>query len=400
MKNEKYLKYKKIKSSLAKYGYKDISTDKLAGFNVAYIVYSFASMSLTEKIKLLINFLFFIPRVKFSAGESRAVYGWSIDRKDYKFLSDGYKKSMDKCFTDLCLSFQGASKKIRIDCKSLWVAGKIAYHADLSEAKDKAIVFFSVYKSISFLNYLEKNFDASGLEIYLSFNSSFDYESVLTLFLKGKNVLTYSMQHGMYFKYENSIPFDVINYENVTADYLLAWGEFSKQQIADYLPKETKVIVFGHPHHKDDSFDFQRKDSNKILVGLPRQLYIQENKKLLSLIKSKDLKNYCFSVRPHPSNDKDSIRKMIQDHENIIISDEKNLIDELRDGGFACFVGYNSTLLFEVAHYGLPVLQFLSGNDEFLKAGFYEFKTPDEFMKIVSDKTALSDKPKEISYFS
>lgn len=399
MTNKEYTEYKDIKASLLEYCYKGVSVGKLAGFNVAYMVYFFSSMSILEKIKLAINFLFFIPDISFPDKRAEAVFGWSIKREDYKNLSDSYKAKMGKSFSDMCLSFEGCSKKLRVDFTALCFAAKLMMKFKNHGLKTKAIVFLSTYKSVSFLNHLEDVFHQDELKIYLSFNSSFDYESILTIFLRSKGVLTYSMQHGMYFKYENRIPFDIVNYENVAAKYLLVWGGYTQDQISDYLPENCEVVVFGHPQYEDRKNGFHDVNSNNVLVGLPRRLYEKEIVRLLDLLGSNAFKNYIFFIRPHPDNDKNILNDYAEGNENFVLSNESTLERELKGRGFLCFVGFNSTLLFEVSHYGLPVFQFITGNDEFLKAGFDEFISQDELLELLSVKAKVPPVVKAKGYF-
>ena len=112
-------------------------------------------------------------------------------------------------------------------------------------------------------------------EKYIAFNSSYLVESFLTYYFRNRGIKTYSLQHGMYFNYINDTPYDVINFENVCADKLLVWGEYSKKEITPLMPKSSDCAVFGYPDSKFPVISSQ-VSSDKILVLLPRDIYLDK----------------------------------------------------------------------------------------------------------------------------
>jgi len=79
---------------------------------------------------------------------------------------------------------------------------------------------------------------------YIAFDSSYLVEFFLSFYFRSRGIETYSLQHGMYFKYTNGTPFDAINYENACADELLVWLMFSKSEIEGLILKSSSVRIF------------------------------------------------------------------------------------------------------------------------------------------------------------
>lgn len=379
MKNLNFKKYKNLKTALEGYDIYGIPLDKLAGFFIASIVYNAdknKQLDFFVKLKNSIRFFFFIPKIKKISTDNACLFGWGTVREDYTRLSNAYKKEMGCDFDSICLSAALNGFKFYFNFYAFFFALFVTFKINKIKIKDRIVVFKSIYASVSFLNFMKNNFRFDNVKKYLSFNSSNKYESVFTLYLRYffSNVETYSMQHGMYFNYQNEIPLDVINFENVMANNILVWGEFTAEQIKDHLYEDVKVKIFGNPLYQDKEIltNSYNPSSNNILVCLPRVIYQKEIFDLVELIKSQKFNSFSFFLRPHPSFDKRILSAMISKVSNIKISSDKSMKEEFNIS-LKAVIGFNSTSLFESIFYGVPVLQFVSGNDEFLNAGFFEF---------------------------
>lgn len=374
MNKEKYQRYKELKLLLAGKMVADLPLDRMSAWFIADMVYRLPERSLLGRLLTYLKFMFFMPKLKGSKFKSRSLFGWSQNRVDYAMLAQSYKNKLGWEFEDICLSATENGWHFKFDIKAAVRSIKVLWKLENVDLKDRIIIGFAVYASVSYMHYVFSKIDLKGVQNYLSSNSSFAYEAVFTLILNKREVKTYSIQHGMYFEYKNDTPYDVVNYENITASIMLVWGAFSAEQIKRHIPNGVEVEVFGHPAYIGrgfrNSFD---SNSNLFLVGLPRVMYKDEVAQLIRLLASDRLKTFSFKLRLHPAFDRRAFQKSISGIDNVELSDEKTFEGEFRSSNYLGFIGFNSTVMFEALLYNIPVLQYKSGNDEFDNVGFIEF---------------------------
>lgn len=391
----RYKTYLSLVRALSGLEYKRIPLEKLSAYFLAVTVYHFAGKGAIKKIKALIKIFFFVPRLKHFGSKSDALYIYSIIRHDYERLADAYIEKMGIDFERLAVSGQIRGWRFNFDVYAFIAAHKFSVAANSGQYFH---LFMSVYPALASLNYFEKKIDASKFRTCLSFNSSYEYESVITLLMRYSGVKTYTLQHGMYYEYKNEVPFEMIGMYFSTAEIFYAWGAFTRDQLKDYLEPFTKIDVVGNPLYKNRSFSSSFKPgSRRVLVCLPRITYDQEIVKLLKILSDDIFFNYQFVVRPHPSLNRNKISDLCR--VNGISVSEKKLLEDEYAGGFRAVLGFNSTTLFESQFYELPVLQYLSGNDEFYGVGFKEFSDANELYELLVDDEILSGLNNPAYYF-
>lgn len=393
MKTSMFNRYNRIKESLNSESYKSIQLDKLAAFFIADMVYNFLPKNIFSKLLMLIKYLFFIPNVKVPSENLQAIFGWSLGRQDYKRLSEAYKKQLGWQFYDICLGGKICGRKIRFDLLALLFSVKKSLTINNINLADRLVILFSVYASVSFLRFLKKRFKGVIPEYYLSFNSSFEYESVFTLYLKEKGVKTFSMQHGMYFEFKNPPPYDMISSYFCTAEYFLLWGEFTREQIINYTPNDTSLVVFGNPLYRLDKIDKLNScspESKLILVCLPRCPYQKESIRLLNVLAKPCFSEYKFVIRPHPNLNKKVINEFVGLNNNFTLSSNNTLREDMLANKYKAMIGFNSSVLFESLFYSIPVVQYVSGNDEFYNVGFAEFSTKEELLLRLKELSVIT----------
>ncbi|MBB5187722.1 hypothetical protein HNQ57_002000 [Zhongshania antarctica] len=325
-----------------------------------------------SKVKLFVVSMFFVPRLGKVAIRKDSLFIWTLNRPDYKKLSAEYKKKLGWDFQEFCVGADVIGYKFRFDLSVLLGGAKIVSRLANLGVFDRIIVFLSVVRSLNSWNYFQSTLDLERVKRCLSFNSSYEYESVFTHYLRSRDIETFSMQHGMYFKFENETPIDVINYENIAAGKILVWGDFTKEQIAPYIPSATRTIVFGNPCYGAGFNPVVPAPSNRVLVCLPRRSYLAEIWQLVTLIQSDIFSEFIFVLRFHPSV---GVVEVPYQKDNIVPSDKSSLSEDLLSGKVSRVIGFNSTALFECAAFGYPVIQYISGNDEVTSAGFDQFSS-------------------------
>ena len=164
----------------------------------------------------------------------------------------------------------------------------------------------------------------------------------------------------MYYKYIKQIPLDIINYENVCAEKLLCWGRYSKEQISEYLYSDIKAIIFGYP--KIIANAKKKEERNLIYVFLPRGIYLNESLELIGFLANT---GYEYLIRPHPSI-RELVAPVIKKHDNFQLDVSSSLVENLKNFNYLVCIGFNSTAIFEAILYDQKIMQYITGNDEFI----------------------------------
>lgn len=376
MKNSKFEEYKKLKSLLGKKGYK--------GYPLSLVLGSyFAMLTWKPSVKLYFEYIFFSMRNFSMPFSNKIIFTYSTNRDDYIDLMKEYFPNHDPILVRVKNNIPDFILGLMISIK-YFLKSLIYINGIKCSFKQKFILTIVVSIAFKVIDEIEKH--DIETDIYIAFNSSYLIESFLSWYFRKKSVKTYSLQHGMYYKYASEIPFDVINYENVCAEKLLVWGDYTKNQVSHYLPKTSSCIVYGYPESKFPSFSPQTL-SRKVLILLPRDIYMDDILSLLRYLADYDLE---FLVRPHPSV-RDEVKNIISSKDNFEFDDNMLLSETLKTRKFVAVVGFNSTTIFEASLYSQKILLFVTGNDEFSNPGFNEFNIESNFKDELEKKVFYQD---------
>ena len=181
----------------------------------------------------------------------------------------------------------------------------------------------------------------------------------------------------MYFRYLNEIPLDVINYENICAENFLSWGEYSTAEIKPYLPDDVEIVQDLYPH---SNITHVTKKSEKILVLLPRDIYLKEISSLLSIL-CNDSAEVTYLIRPHPSTRR-MIAKICSSYRSLELDTDGSLHATLVKYHYKYCIGFNTTALFEAGLYKQKLIQFISDNNEFIIEDIAKFSNTREYLRI------------------
>jgi hypothetical protein len=382
LKNKKFKQYKKLKSLLDGKYYK--------GYPLHLVLGSYLGMMTWKpSISLFIGYVLLnVKNFKFPKS-AKKIYTFSTKRDDYLTLIKAY-------FSDAMPEYariennkkekflgMGASSYALIKGFVFTNKIKCAFIERL-----KLIVALSI--AFKIIDELEKQ--EIQCEKYIAFNSSYLFESFLSYYFRNRGIKTYSFQHGMYFNYINGTPYDVINYENVCADELLVWGEYSKKEIAPLIPKSSVCSIFGYPASKMP-VTTQSTFLDKVLVLLPRDIYIENSYALLEYLKNYKLE---YIVRPHPSVASEII-KFINSQEKFFLDTNSVLTETLTQFKYSAVISFNSTAVFEASLCNQSVFLFVTDDGEFKNPGFNEFSLNSDFIAELDDQET---KIKSGSFFS
>lgn len=367
----KYTKYKFLKKKLIMQNKYNYPIERVMGSYLANFIWT----GRIEKIRFLI---FCVIYKHVITSDHKTLLTNPSSRRSYQTLLENY-----------------VSKNFLIDPKIVPIRREYRSFWNISLLLMRTVVYFKFFKDLNFsemlicgflkaiavtnIEELEKcNFTC---EKYICFNSSYLFESFLTFYFRKRQVPTLSIQHGLYYKYNNEVPFDVINYENVCADRLLCWGQYSIDQITSEIPFDVNLILDQYPYKIVKNIHKSYVDH--VLVLLPRRVYLKEIKVLLKILSTSQ---EYFVVRPHPSVF-NKIEKFVSGETNMQIDRNQELSDTLSRCQYKFCIGFNSTALLEALIYDQNIIQYISGNDEFIVEGVTAFRNQVEFSKTKDGKT-------------
>lgn len=365
-----YENYQNLKKHLSGIYYKDYPLDRVLG---SYL----AELSWKYRIKKIRKYLLIPVKGKLNIQNSPTVVTYTVERDDYKHLIKGYFPNIKPENIKINSSKKDVITNIPYSIKYLIKSLSITKKTQC-KWKEKLILTSTVSLALKVIDELEsKHFHCSK---YYAFNSSFMLESFLSYYFKKRNIETFSLQHGMYFNFINNIPIDVINYENCCSDYLLIWGNYSKEQISHLLPKDVTPVVYGHPYIGKNRVTSQI--NNDIYICLPRLQYWKESIQLINIV-SDVFKEGHIIIRPHPKI-KDRLTEYTSSNENIMIDDNKNSNYLLERNNFNAVIVFNSTMVFEALALGQNVLYF-NKESEMDTNGLNSFSTKEELKNLLKN---------------
>lgn len=356
--NSNYNQYKQLKNALVGLEYKGYPLDRVLGSYLA----TFTWRTGLSKLKYLIRLFFKKNYIRLPENTlpNTKLYTYSIKRDDYLELIDAYISKQKHANTRV-IEIEECWSSI-VDCYSFLVKTPIAFSlarkTKTNSILEKIILFLFTLFLLKTVDFLEK--EDCIIDEYFAFNSSYLYESFLSFYFRNRSIKNNSLQHGMYFKYNNQIPMDIINYENVCAENLLCWGDYSREQINSYLYSDVKPMVFGYPKKIDDVTE--KKEINLFYVFLPREIYLKESLELISFLANTGNE---YLIRPHPSI-RELVTPVIKKYDNFKLDDSSSLVGNLQNFNYLACIGFNSTAIFEAILYGQKIMQYLSENDEFI----------------------------------
>ena len=365
--NSEYNKYKKIKSFLSNKTYKKYPLHLVLGSYIGMLVWKPTKM-------LYLRYFLLNPYNLVNIESKNLLITYSTKRDEYIELMKGYFANETPQYVRVENSKLDI---IRGFPNSVYALLKSAYFIkDIKcDFKERLILLCVVSIAFKVIDKLEK--EEINCSKYIAFNSSYLIEAFLSFYFRNRGIPTYSLQHGIYFEYINSIPFDIMNYENVCADKLLVWGEYSKQQIAPFLPDTSESIVYGYPNSQSKV----KNNTDSILVMLPRYIYLNESLQLLKYLN--DYENH-YIIRPHPSV-KEALSEYFENNKNITLDKNPTIKETLLDNQFKAVIGFNSTSVFEASLFKQNVLLFKTANQEFSNPGFKEFDISSDLYEVLKN---------------
>jgi len=360
-----YQHYKQIKNSLA-YNYKGIDLSKVIAWNLlGIVVYGYKA-----KLKDFIYYPFLrIDTLKLNKSfqlHDTLFTTFFEGRKDYLELLSKISASIDN---PAIVPINPHRKSLRINLSETIRLIRFIYGNrqldGLGLMLKLYLIFMLVYycHAIDDMKYTFRKANLTNKK-YIPFNSAVGIEALLTLFFKSKGVKTFHIFHGIFGRYKIKIANDIINGENINAEYILAYSESTKEDlIRDFGHLPDKIFIAGNPKFpsKEISVNTQFK---KCIVLNGFSFYDMEFLTLLTLLNEVALETgITFEVKPHPTS-KILLYPEIKNLEHINFIPRGKTIKELfKTEKYDFAITFNTVTYYECMYYNLICLRYSVGEN-------------------------------------
>ncbi|SDI90092.1 hypothetical protein SAMN05216588_12817 [Pseudomonas flavescens] len=354
-----YSLYAKTKENLRLATYAGRSICNPASAVLAHLF--FDNRPILKKIRRAIKLLRLTPRYSHRGELVGDTYIWHCDREDQtrlaldigcrlasgRKLSTSYVPSIkEDAYKSLDWSAMYAALKIVRTCKQPFV--------------ERLYIFSAVCYTIKHMKAIDKYGITERITSLISYNSANIPECFLVSACRQRGITTYSLQHGLYHRYRNECPIDIINYENVTAQTLLVWSEFCRAEIDAFHRDRDQVPGFNMqvagyinpPHRQSVTDEPSAATGTHILCLLPGKRYVADSVKLLNEL-ARLPEDYHLTIRLHP---------LLAGNAALIaalpayatLDDSATLTEALSAQRYDLAIGFNTTSLFEVTLFDVP----------------------------------------------
>ena len=257
-------------------------------------------------------------------------------------------------------------------------------------------VFSNKYKSISFSEKLclanefvfyanaikEINrYDFRKAKKFMCLCDSQEIENLLTQFFQTRKVPTYAFMEGIMFVFKGEIPFDCIQYENLSTDTKLSWGNYSRDELVKSGISPERIKVAGYPKFVEVSSLKPNNTFRKCMALLSRDTFRSSNMCLLEILsKYSDIQEIWLKL--HPGCDKSHYEKYSNKHHMNIVPTEKTVNECLNQDDFDYAISVNTSAYYEALMRGLPCLRLYDGKFNLMYGYDDTFGTIDEYSEV------------------
>lgn len=242
---------------------------------------------------------------------------------------------------------------------------------------DKLYFYLKLVQYKNTIDDLENNAGTVQTEKFVPFLSPLVMDSILSRFFRKRNIPVYGVQHGVHCTehyHPFYIPYDVVNIENFQADYMLAWGSFTKEVLLKGGYPERSYVLAGNPKYSDfKKIKVSNKTFQKCIVCLARDVYSTHNLQLLELVGEMKLNGYDVYIKMHPRSDSTLYNALIEKFNVPLLDKAMSVKQSIAEFNPDFVIVYNSTVYYE--YYINNVIAFRFG----IYANDIPFGMHDEF---------------------
>ncbi len=377
---DKYACYRRIKSRLS-CNYKQFNLGHLLAGDIEKIVYDHRPPFQLKTIYG--NFLTGLSPCFLNSSVNPLLFSLFKSRRDYKLLIDNIVKAfMEKQYTIL------TRYKTRFKFSAIVIIRAILFILCKRLALCWKANIYLISKTVFYMNsihiFTAKDFVfPQHLKTYIAFNSSFGIEAFLTQFFRLHALATYSLQHGIYYFFPPPVPREVVNYENMQADYLLCWGQYTIDEMLKFGITKQRLLLGGHPFY-NGPIEEVRRSFQSCLFLLARIKYDRTNKKILEVLKEfRDKYNIRITIRLHPSLDYNRYAQIAAGFHFEVDTINATVYDCLKSKAYDFTIAYNTSAYYESLAFGLMAFSYRDDSmEKYMTLGDY-FRNADELIRII-----------------
>jgi hypothetical protein len=243
------------------------------------------------------------------------------------------------------------------------------------------------------INYFKKIIKKLNPKAYIAFcSSAFPEEAIFTLLLKQKSIPTFTLQHGFYSPPKKDFSPISIQNENIISDYMLVWGENSKENIEEYAKGKAEIIIAGNPKYLIKPSELKSFNLESIVFFLSVPPNQESNKKVVQILNefAKSHPSIKIRLKLHPFDDIKNYLSLVTE-KNIIFEEKTATVQGLLQES-DLIVTHFTTIALEALFYNKPIFRF----DDRSSLHFWNNDT-DKFsnLKEFEDKIKKLQNPKE-----
>ncbi|MET3127332.1 hypothetical protein ABID42_002447 [Arcicella rosea] len=349
----------------------DIEYDKVIAHDLGRIAFRQNYTQLTRETVNHFIFTIDIKQLLQLMTENKLVIVYSVDRSDYEYQ---IKQTLEDISSANALLLSSLPRKItfkpfRAMFFFIYFLFKLGFKKHgfnvLFFLTSKMLFYRSVHEQ---LDKYFSNFDFSQKK-YVSFNSVYTVENLLTQFFNKKGCSTFSLSHGFFVNFKRFIPLDIINGENIVAENILVWGDSSRNDlIQNFGVPIERISVAGNPKYKYKSIHI-KQEFRKCIVLLGRVIYQEENIEIINIIKDyvKQNPNIQFELKLHLSLNTDYYRNLCEGTSISVVDGKESLTEIFTNQNYDFAIVNNSTAYYEAMYYDLICFRYEKAeNEDFL----------------------------------
>nr|WP_294795871.1 hypothetical protein [uncultured Mucilaginibacter sp.] len=363
-------RYKQLKSQIA-IVYNSIDFSKALSFECSQIAFNKQSIA-AIKFTDLFKFCYAsrdVTKLVNAFKEHATVLTTVYTRKDYEELIEKSFFNV-KDFVRVTIDDLPYKSRFSFSLSKYLLATKLFFQFSGLNLSLKERVYLAtrfIYQA-NFIDFLDTSFE--GVDVhrnkYIAFNSAFDIETVLTLFLNKKGVDTYHFSHGLsYITFKYNVPIDILNTYNISAKKVLVWGQSSKIELLSktaFLPGD--IFIAGNPKYADRKIDV-KKTFSSCIIFLGRSIYDSGNIELLKLVALiKNRYDINFTVKAHPASQQSLFLPILNQHGINLLSNQETINSILASNEYDFAVSYNTNAYFEALYNNLICFRYGVGENE------------------------------------
>jgi hypothetical protein len=372
---EKYYEYLRLKNSF-NIKYKDVPIKNFLAWDLINIAFN-DNLGFDKNMLYLPFMRLNIKNIHNNYLNFKTIFFQSVERKDHIDLVNEISKNLnDSIIIKLFPHKRSIKFPILLFFKSLFIICKNSsikkYHTSI-----KLYLVFKLTYYLLQLKLLNKyNYPNVDEKKIITVNSSVGIDSLITLFFKAKNINTYHIFHGIFGRYKKMIVTDIINGENITAKYILAFSNVQRNDmIIDFNINPESIFVLGNAKYPFKQLKFNN-NFKKCLILTGTIYYDVQSLELIQILNTfGPNSNLSFYFKPHPSS-KILKNNKLNTYKNICVLNNNTTLKELLNTNqFDFAITSNTFSYYETLYYDLITFRYSKDeNIDFigLKDKFYD----------------------------